>query len=166
MPQPRGMPQIEVTFDVDANGIMKISAKDKTTGKENKITIKSDGGLSKDQIEKMIREAEANAEEDRKQREIVDLRNSVDGQVHQIRKDLKEVEDKISSDDKAKIETSITALLTEIATGTKESITQKMSDLAAAAQVIYTAKNAQPQQQDKDITDVDFTEVKTQPNAL
>jgi molecular chaperone DnaK len=166
MPQPRGMPQIEVTFDVDANGIMKISAKDKTTGKENKITIKSDGGLSKDQIEKMIREAEANAEEDRKQREIVDLRNSVDGQVHQIRKDLKEIEDKISSDDKAKIETSITALLTEIATGTKESITQKMSDLAAAAQVIYTAKNAQPQQQDKDITDVDFTEVKTQPNAL
>jgi molecular chaperone DnaK len=160
MPQPRGMPQIEVTFDVDANGIMKISAKDKTTGKENKITIKSDGGLSKDQIEKMIREAEANAEEDRKQREIVDLRNSVDGQVHQIRKDLKEVEDKISSDDKDKIETSITALLTEIATGTKESITQKMSDLAAAAQVIYTAKNAQPQQQDKDITDVDFTEVK------
>ena len=160
MPQPRGMPQIEVTFDVDANGIMKISAKDKTTGKENKITIKSDGGLSKDQIEKMIREAEANAEEDRKQREIVDLRNTVDGQVHQIRKDLKEVEDKISSDDKNKVESAITALLTEIATGTKESITQKMSDLAAAAQVVYTIKNAQPQQQDKDITDVDFTEVK------
>jgi molecular chaperone DnaK len=160
MPQPRGMPQIEVTFDVDANGIMKISAKDKTTGKENKITIKSDGGLSKDQIEKMIREAEANAEEDRKQREIVDLRNTVDGQVHQIRKDLKEVEDKISSDDKSKVESAITALLTEIATGTKESITQKMSDLAAAAQVVYTIKNTQPQQQDKDITDVDFTEVK------
>jgi molecular chaperone DnaK len=160
MPQPRGMPQIEVTFDVDANGIMKISAKDKTTGKENKITIKSDGGLSKDQIEKMIREAEANAEEDRKQREIVDLRNTVDGQVHQIRKDLKEVEDRISSDDKNKVESAITALLTEIATGTKESITQKMSDLAAAAQVVYTIKNAQPQQQDKDITDVDFTEVK------
>ena len=160
MPQPRGMPQIEVTFDVDANGIMKISAKDKTTGKENKITIKSDGGLSKDQIEKMIREAEANAEEDRKQREVVDLRNTVDGQVHQIRKDLKEVEDKINSDDKDKVESAITALLTEIATGTKESITQKMSDLAAAAQVVYTIKNAQPQQQDKDITDVDFTEVK------
>jgi molecular chaperone DnaK len=160
MPQPRGMPQIEVTFDVDANGIMKISAKDKTTGKENKITIKSDGGLNKDQIEKMIREAEANAEEDRKQREIVDLRNTVDGQVHNIRKDLKEVEAKLSTAEKDAIEKAITDVLTEIATGNKESITQKLSDLMAAVQPIYKAKQETNQQSDKDITDVDFKEVK------
>ncbi|NBU68683.1 MAG: molecular chaperone DnaK [Verrucomicrobia bacterium] len=160
MPQPRGMPQIEVTFDVDANGIMKISAKDKTTGKENKITIKSDGGLSKDQIEKMIREAEANAEEDRKQREIVDMRNTVDSQIHNVRKDLKEVEDKLSASEKEMIEKSIESVITETATGTKESITQKLSDLMAAIQPIYKAKEAQSQQKDKDITDVDFKEVK------
>ena len=159
-PQPRGMPQIEVTFDIDANGIMKISAKDKTTGKENKITIKSDSGLSKDQIEKMIREAEANAEEDRKQRDIVDLRNQVDTQVYQIRKDLKEVDTKLSQTEKDNIESAITAVMTELATGNKESITQKVSDLVVAAQVIYKAKENQSQQKDKDVTDVDFKEVK------
>jgi molecular chaperone DnaK len=159
-PQPRGMPQIEVTFDIDANGIIKISAKDKTTSKENKITIKSDSGLSKDQIEKMIREAEVNAEEDRKQREIVDLRNQVDTQVYQIRKDLKEVDGKLTQAEKDNVETAITNVLTELATGNKESITQKVSDLAATTQVIYKAKEAQSQQVDKDITDVDFNEVK------
>jgi len=159
-PQPRGMPQIEVTFDIDANGIIKISAKDKTTSKENKITIKSDSGLSKDQIEKMIREAEVNAEEDRKQREIVDLRNQVDTQVYQIRKDLKEVDGKLTQAEKDNVETAITNVLTELATGNKESITQKVSDLAAATQVIYKAKETQSQQVDKDITDVDFNEVK------
>jgi len=159
-PQPRGMPQIEVTFDIDANGIIKISAKDKTTSKENKITIKSDSGLSKDQIEKMIREAEVNAEEDRKQREIVDLRNQVDTQVYQIRKDLKEVDGKLTQAVKDNVETAITNVLTELATGNKESITQKVSDLAAATQVIYKAKETQSQQVDKDITDVDFNEVK------
>jgi molecular chaperone DnaK len=159
-PQPRGMPQIEVTFDIDANGIIKISAKDKTTSKENKITIKSDSGLSKDQIEKMIREAEVNAEEDRKQREIVDLRNQVDTQVYQIRKDLKEVDGKLTQAEKDNVETAITNVLTELATGNKESITQKVSDLAMATQVIYKAKETQSQQVDKDITDVDFNEVK------
>jgi molecular chaperone DnaK len=159
-PQPRGMPQIEVTFDIDANGIMKISAKDKTTGKENKITIKSDSGLSKDQIEKMIREAEANAEEDRKQREIVDLRNQVDTQIYQIRKDLKEVDSKLTQSEKDNIEAAIASVLTELATGNKDSVTQKISDLAVAAQVIYKAKESQSQQNDKDISDVDFKEVK------
>ena len=159
-PQPRGMPQIEVTFDIDANGIIKISAKDKTTGKENKITIKSDSGLSKDQIEKMIREAEANAEEDRKQREIVDLRNQVDTQIYQIRKDLKEVDSKLTQAEKDNVEAAIASVLTELVTGNKEAITQKISDLAAATQVIYKAKEAQGQQTDKDVTDVDFKEVK------
>jgi molecular chaperone DnaK len=159
-PQPRGIPQIEVTFDIDANGIIKISAKDKTTGKENKITIKSDSGLSKDQIEKMIKEAEANADEDRKQREIVDMRNQVDSQIHILRKDLKEVESKLSQEDKDKIEQAITNVLTELATGTKESITQKLSDLMAAAQPIYAAKQEPSQTKENNITDVDFKEVK------
>jgi len=159
-PQPRGIPQIEVTFDIDANGIIKISAKDKTTGKENKITIKSDSGLSKDQIEKMIKEAEANADEDRKQREIVDMRNQVDSQIHTLRKDLKEVESKLSQEDKDKIEQAITNVLTELATGTKESITQKLSDLMAAAQPIYAAKQEPSQTKENNITDVDFKEVK------
>lgn len=159
-PQPRGMPQIEVTFDIDANGIIKISAKDKTTGKENKITIKSDSGLSKDQIDKMIKEAEANAEEDRKQREIVDVRNQVDAQMHTIRKDMKEVENQLSQDDKDKIEQAMANVLSELANGTKESITQKLSDLMAAVQPIYKLKEAQGQRKDDNITDVDFKEVK------
>ena len=159
-PQPRGMPQIEVTFDIDANGIIKISAKDKTTGKENKITIKSDSGLSKDQIDKMIKEAEANADEDRKQREIVDLRNQVDTQMHNIRKDMKEVENQLSQDDKDKIEQAMANVLSELANGTKESITQKLSDLMAAVQPIYKLKEEQGQRKDDNITDVDFKEVK------
>ena len=159
-PQPRGVPQIEVTFDIDANGIIKISAKDTTTGKENKITIKSDGGLSKDQIEKMIREAEANAEEDRKQREIVDLRNQVDTQIYQIRKDLKEVDSQLTQAEKDNVEAAIASVLTELATGNKDLITQKISDLAVAAQVIYKVKARQGQQTDKDISDVAFKEVK------
>lgn len=159
-PQPRGMPQIEVTFDIDSNGIMKISAKDKTTGKENKITIKSDSGLSKDQIEKMIREAEANAEDDRKQREIVDLRNTIDSQIYQLRKDMAEVDSKLSADDKDKIEQAISDVMKELASGNKEAITQKLSDLMVVAQVIQKAKEAQPSKNDKDVTDVDFKEVK------
>jgi molecular chaperone DnaK len=159
-PQPRGMPQIEVTFDIDANGIIKISAKDKTTGRENKITIKSDSGLSKDQIDKMIKEAEANADEDRKQREIVDLRNQVDSQLHTIRKDIKEVETVLSQNDKDLIEQAMASTLSELAHGTKESITQKLSDLMAAVQPIYKAKEQQQQNNVDNVTDVDFKEVK------
>ena len=159
-PQPRGVPQIEVAFDIDANGIIKIGAKDKTTGKENKITIKSDSGLSKDQIDKMIREAEIHAEEDLKQREIVDLRNQVDSQIYQIRKDLKEVDSKLTQSEKDNIEEAISSVLTELAAGNKESITQKINDLAVASQVIFRAKESQGQQSDKDINDVSFKEVK------
>jgi molecular chaperone DnaK len=159
-PQPRGMPQIEVTFDIDANGIIKISAKDKTTGRENKITIKSDSGLSKDQIDKMVKEAEANADEDRKQREIVDLRNQVDSQLHTIRKDIKEVETVLSQNDKDLIEQAMASTLSELAHGTKESITQKLSDLMAAVQPIYKAKEQQQQNNVDNVTDVDFKEVK------
>jgi len=103
-PARRGMPQIEVTFDIDANGIMNISAKDKSTGKENKITIKSDSGLSKEEIEKMIREAEANAEADKKQRELIETRNSAEAQMHEVKKDLEEFRSELTETEIADIE--------------------------------------------------------------
>jgi molecular chaperone DnaK len=103
-PARRGMPQIEVTFDIDANGIMNISAKDKSTGKENKITIKSDSGLSKEQIDKMIREAEENAEADKKQRELIETRNSAEAQMHEVKKDLEEFRSELTETEIADIE--------------------------------------------------------------
>lgn len=103
-PARRGMPQIEVTFDIDANGIMNISAKDKTTGKENKITIKSDSGLSKEEIETMIREAEANAEADKAQRELIETRNSAETQMHEVKKDLEELRSELTETEIADIE--------------------------------------------------------------
>ena len=103
-PSPRGMPQIEVTFDIDANGILHVSAKDKATGKENKIKIQASSGLTEEEIQRMVRDAEANAEEDRKLREVVDARNACDHMVHTVKKALKEQGDKASADEKAKIE--------------------------------------------------------------
>jgi molecular chaperone DnaK len=106
-PAPRGVPQIEVTFDIDANGILHVGAKDLGTGKEQKITITASSGLSKDEIEKMRRDAEAHAEDDKKQREEVETRNEADGAVYRSEKMLKDNADKISGDDKAKIETAV-----------------------------------------------------------
>ena len=106
-PAPRGLPQIEVTFDIDANGIMHISAKDKSTGKENKITIKSDSGLSKEQIEQMIRDAEANAEADKKQRELIEAKNSAESQIHQVKKDLEEFRSDLTEQEISELETVI-----------------------------------------------------------
>jgi molecular chaperone DnaK len=103
-PARRGMPQIEVTFDIDANGIMHISAKDKGTGKENKITIKSDSGLSKEQIEQMIRDAEANAESDKKARELIEARNSAEAQMHEVKKDLEEFRSELTETEITDIE--------------------------------------------------------------
>ena len=102
-PAPRGMPQIEVTFDIDANGILHVSAKDKATGKENKITIKANSGLSDEEIQRMVHDAASHAEEDRKARELVDARNQCDSLIHMVKKSLTEYGDKISSDEKAKI---------------------------------------------------------------
>jgi molecular chaperone DnaK len=103
-PARRGMPQIEVIFDIDANGIMHISAKDKGTGKENKITIKSDSGLSKEQIEQMVRDAEANEESDKKARELIETRNSAEAQMHEVKKDLEEFRSELSESEIADIE--------------------------------------------------------------
>src|SRR5207248_7688144 len=103
-PAPRGLPQIEVTFDIDANGILHVNAKDKATGKENKITIKASSGLSEAEIQKMVKDAEAHAEDDRKQVEVVQARNHLDALVHTVKKSVSEYGDKVGADEKGKIE--------------------------------------------------------------
>ena len=107
---PRGVPQIEVTFDIDANGIVNVSAKDKGTGKEQKIQIQASGGLSEEEISKMVKEAEANKDADKKKRETVDVRNQADSIIHTTEKSLKEHGDKITSEEKKAIETAMSDL--------------------------------------------------------
>ena len=154
------MPQIEVTFDIDANGIMNISAKDKSTGKENKITIKSDSGLSKQEIERMVQEAEANAEEDKRTRERIETANMADAQIHSIRKDLNEVADRLSQEDKDKIETAIRDLQDAVKDGDKEIVVQKISDMMAATEPIRKAKEAKSQEPQEVVADAEVKEVK------
>jgi len=160
-PARRGMPQIEVTFDIDANGIMNISAKDKGTGKENKITIKSDSGLSKDQIDQMIRDAEANAEADKKQRELVEARNSAEAQIHAARTDMKEVESELTDDEKTKINEAITALEEAARGDDKDNITTKAGELYTAIVPIAQAKTKKEQASaEPEIVDAEFSEKK------
>ena len=161
-PAMRGTPQIEVTLDIDANGIMHVSAKDKTTGKENKITIKSDSGLSKEEIDRMIQEAEANAEDDKKKREEIETRNMVDSQIHSIRKDVEEVSETLSQEDKDKIESAIKDLETAVSENDKDKITQKISDLMVAAEPVRKAKEAKGNQPkvDEGFTEAEVKEVK------
>jgi molecular chaperone DnaK len=159
-PARRGTPQIEVTFDIDANGIMNISAKDKGTGKENKITIKSDSGLNETEIQRMIQEAEENAESDRKQKELIEVRNTAESQISTVRNDMKEVE--IAEEEKTKIEDAIKSLEEVIKADDKEAITQKLSDLFSASQAISVAKakKDEPATQDPNVVDAEFTESK------
>ena len=161
-PARRGQPQIEVTFDIDANGIMNISAKDKNTGKENKITIKSDSGLSKDEIDKMIREAEANAEADKKQKELIEARNSAESQIHAAKTDLKEVENDLTVEEKSKIEEAIKNVEDAISGEDKDVIVQKTSDLYAAIVPIAQAKSKKEQtpKTETETVDAEFKEVK------
>ncbi len=153
-PARRGMPQIEVTFDIDANGIMNISAKDKGTGKENKITIKSDSGLSKEQIEQMIRDAEANAEADKKARELIDAKNQGESMINSVENDLKETT--LTDTDKKEIEDAIAALRTELTGDDKDAITQKTSDLIVASQKIAEAKKQTETPAQDDVIDAEF----------
>ena len=163
-PAPRGMPQIEVTLDVDANGILKVSAKDKKTGKENKITIKSDSGLSKEQIEEMIRDAEANADADKKQRELIETRNQADSVIHKVRTDLKEAEGKLSEDQTKTIQDAIVKLEEAVAGTDKEAITTRLSELFVASNVLNevkqqsTASESTPPKSDDDVIDAEFKE--------
>ena len=178
-PAPRGMPQIEVTFDIDANGILHVSAKDKATGKENKITIKANSGLSDDEIQRMVRDAEAHAEEDKKAHELVDARNQLDTLVHSVKKALAEHGDKIG-DDKAKIEAAIAEAEEAIKSGDKAAIDAKSEALGAVSQKLGEHIYAQAQAEagaagaaggagasaggaksnDPDVVDAEFTEVK------
>ena len=143
-PSPRGMPQIEVTFDIDANGILHVSAKDKATGKENKITIKANSGLSEAEIQAMVKDAEAHAEEDKQVHELVDARNQCDAMVHTVKKSLAEHGDKIGADEKAKIEEAIKEAEAAIKEGNdKATIQAKTEALMTASQKLGEAVYAQ-----------------------
>ena len=146
-PAPRGMPQIEVTFDIDANGILHVSAKDKATGKENKITIKANSGLSEEEIKRMEEDAAAHADEDKALRELVDARNSADGMVHSVKKSLTEHGDKLDETEKTAIETAIKDVEDVLKEGDKETIEAKTTVLMEASQKlgekIYAEQQAQ-----------------------
>ncbi len=146
-PSPRGMPQIEVAFDLDANGILNVSAKDKATGKEQSIVIKASSGLSDEEIEQMVRDAEAHSEEDKKFEEMVGLRNQADSLVHGARKAVEDAGDKASAEEKEAIESAAKELEEALQGGDKESIEAKMQTLSQAsaglAQKMYEAEAAQ-----------------------
>jgi molecular chaperone DnaK len=163
-PAPRGIPQVEVTLDIDANGIMNISAKDKNTGKENKITIKSDSGLSDEEIQQMVRDAEENAESDKKARALIEARNMAEAQIHTTKKDLEEFKDDVSEEERTKLEEAIAAVQ-EAATGNDaETITTKISEMFAATTPINEARNRKNQpateepKKDDNVVDADFTQ--------
>jgi molecular chaperone DnaK len=142
-PAPRGMPQIEVTFDIDANGILNVSAKDKATGKEQKIVIKASSGLNEDEIKRMVRDAESHAEEDRKFRELVESRNKADALLHQTEKALKDLGDKVQPSDRANIESAMADLKRVINEDDKNVIETKANALAQAAATIAQQAYAQ-----------------------
>jgi molecular chaperone DnaK len=148
-PAPRGVPQIEVTFDIDANGILHVAAKDLGTGKEQKITITASSGLSKDEVEKMRRDAESHAEEDKQRREEVETRNEADNAVYRTEKMLKENADKISGDDKSKIENAVNALKDALKgsdAGAIKSASEKLNEVSQAVwQEVYKAAAAKAQ---------------------
>jgi len=142
-PSSRGTPQIEVTFDIDANGILHVSAKDKATGKENKVTIKANSGLSDAEIQKMVKDAEANAADDRKRVELTNARNQTDGLVHSVKKSLGEYGDKISAEEKTKIEEAIKVAEEAIKTDDKDKIDAASQALATASQKLGELMYAQ-----------------------
>jgi molecular chaperone DnaK len=142
-PAPRGMPQIEVTFDIDANGILNVSAKDKATGKEQKIVIKASSGLNEDEIKRMVRDAESHAEEDRKFRELVESRNKADALLHQTEKALKDLGDKVQPSDRANIESAMADLKRVINEDDKNVIETKANALAQASATIAQQAYAQ-----------------------
>ena len=174
-PAARGVPQIEVTFDLDADGILHVSAKDKDTGKEQKITIKASSGLSDEEVEKMVADAEANKESDKKFEELIQARNQADGMVHATRKQLEEVGDALSAEDKAPIEEALSALETAVKGEDKADIEAKTQELIQASSKLMEAAQAQQaaaggaegaEQQassgkaDDDVVDAEFEEVK------
>jgi molecular chaperone DnaK len=172
-PAPRGMPQIEVAFDIDANGIVNVSAKDKGTGKEQQISIKASGGLSDADIEKMVKDAEANAESDKAKREAVEAKNQAESLLHSAEKSLKEYGDKVTADDRGAIETAIANLRSSIDAGDPADIKAKSEALSEVSmklgEAMYKAAQAEQEQQansdaaasarHEDVVDADFEEI-------
>ncbi|MDV5227563.1 molecular chaperone DnaK [Providencia rettgeri] len=168
-PAPRGMPQIEVTFDIDADGILHVSAKDKNSGREQKITIKASSGLNDEEIEKMVRDAEANAEADRKFEELVQVRNQADQLIHGTRKQIEEAGDKLPAEDKANIEKATSELEAASKGEDKADIEAKIQALVAASEKLLEMAQQQAQagaagagaeaKKDDDVVDAEFEEV-------
>lgn len=173
-PSPRGMPQIEVTFDIDANGIVSVTAKDKATNKEQQIRIQASGGLSEADIQKMVKDAEANAAEDKKRRELVEAKNQGESLVHSTEKSLKDYGDKVSAADKTAIETAVDALKAALAEDNAETISARTTDLMQASmklgEAMYAASQAEgaaaeggeaetAEAKKDDVIDADFKDV-------
>ncbi len=173
-PAPRGSPQIEVTFDIDANGIVNVSARDRATGKEQQIRIQASGGLSEADIQRMVREAEQHAAEDRRRRELIEARNQADTLIYMVEKDLREAGSKLGAADRQRIEDAINALRNAAAGDSIDAIKQQMSALTQAAQSIAEARQqaSQPEQQEQtsgaqgassdEVVDAEFEEVDQQ----
>jgi len=173
-PAPRGVPQIEVSFDIDANGILNVSAKDKATGKEQSIVIKASSGLSDDEVDQMIKDAEAHADEDKKAREMVDVRNAADGMIHATEKSIKDLGDKVEADEKSKAEAAIEELKEALKGDDKEAIEAKTTALTEIASKIAEKAYAQQAEaanagagdagasaeSNDDVVDAEFEEVK------
>ena len=167
---PKGQPQIEVTFDIDSDGILKVSAKDKNTGKEQNITIKASSGLSDEEVEKMVKDAEAHAEEDKKFQELVSTKNMADGLVYSTKQSLEELKDEISEDEKKQIEEAVSELEEVIKGDDKEAIDAKVQNLSEKAQVLAqkaqekadndNAGDSASADKSDDVVDADFEEVK------
>jgi molecular chaperone DnaK len=155
------MPQINVAFDIDANGILNVSAKDERTGKENKITIKSDSGLNETEIQQMIKDAELNAEEDKKQRELIETRNLAESQLHSVRKDLEEVAAMITPEQKTEIEDAIKSVETATSQTDKDVIQESLTKLFEKSAPLNEAKNRKSATDTASPTvDAEFTETK------
>jgi molecular chaperone DnaK len=175
-PAPRGVPQVEVTFDIDANGIVHVNAKDLGTGKEQSIRITASSGLSKEEIDKMVRDAESHASEDKKKRELIEARNQADSLIYSTEKSLKEFGDKIGSDDKAKIESGVAGLKKALESNDLDTIKKATEELTQASHKLAEAVYAKAQQpgegepagpagaetgpKGEKVVDADFEEVK------
>jgi molecular chaperone DnaK len=167
-PAPRGQPQIEITLDIDANGILKVSAKDKKTGKENKITIKANSGLSEEEIERMVQDAEANAEADRQARELIDARNSADAMVHTVRRDYEDVKESLTDTERADIDIAIGAVESAVKGDSVADIKAAVEKLSPVLTTLTQRKQTQAEVQSPDVpnseksvdaVDAEFTEV-------
>jgi molecular chaperone DnaK len=173
-PAPRGTPQIEVSFDIDANGILNVSAKDKATGKQQSIVIKASSGLSDDEIDRMVKDAEAHADEDRKLKELIEARNQAENLIHQTEKSIKDLGEQVTAEEKSKVEAAITDLKDALKGEDKDAITAKTTALAEAAGAIAQKAYAKQAEQanagddsaqassskDDEVVDAEFEEVK------